>query len=200
MVRKMTNKELQEKFLQIANVDENGYSKEVLIEELKNISPDYETRNGCQWARTGVGLLKNYKITRKKQNNKIISIKLDGFQEASNHSILQNVIKSFAGKRCAILDTGINIEIDHKNGKYNQESYDINDFQPLSKSANDAKRQHCLECKKENKRYDARKLGYHVGWIFGDEDTTECKGCYWNDVKLFNQIISQNYTQGDANI
>jgi hypothetical protein len=45
-------------------------------------------------------------------------------------------------------------EIDHKNGwkndlsVMNPKTQKLEDFQPLSKSANDAKRQHCKECKK----------------------------------------------------
>lgn len=192
----MTNKELQTKFLEIANVDDNGYSREVSIEELKKISLDYETRNGCQWARTGTGLLKSYNITRKKRNNKIVSIKLDGKRQLTNHSIPSNVVKSFTNSRCAILDVGTNIEIDHKNGKYDQLTYDINDFQPLSKSANDAKRQHCLKCKQTKQRYDARRLGYKAGWFSGDGNTQTCYGCYWNDIKLFNETLSQLFVEG----
>ena len=57
----------------------------------------------------------------------------------------------------------------------------------------DAKRVHCKECKDTHKRFDARRLRFKEGWIYGDADTSECKGCYWHDTKLFRQIISASY-------
>lgn len=102
-------------------------------------------------------------------------------------------------KRCVVLDVGSSIEVDHKNGKYDElsnielENQKIDDFQPLSKAANDAKRQHCKDCIKTGKRYDARRLGYKEGWVVGDENTSPCIGCYWYDPKRFNQLISKDY-------
>lgn len=40
----------------------------------------------------------------------------------------------------------------------------LEDFQPLSKPANDAKRQFCKECKRTGIRYDAKQLGYTVSF------------------------------------
>lgn len=102
-------------------------------------------------------------------------------------------------QRCVVLDVGSSIEVDHKNGKYDElsnielENQKIDDFQPLSKAANDAKRQHCKDCIKTGKRYDARRLGYKEGWVVGDENTSPCIGCYWYDPKRFNQLISKDY-------
>jgi len=36
----------------------------------------------------------------------------------------------------------------------------LEDFQPLSKAANDAKRQFCKECRRTRKRFDAKLLEY----------------------------------------
>ena len=44
----MTNKELGELFLELCEVDENGYSKELLIDDLVKIDPGFRTSNGCQ--------------------------------------------------------------------------------------------------------------------------------------------------------
>ena len=98
-----------------------------------------------------------------------------------------------------ILDVSANIEVDHKNGRYSDlanisvDSQKKEDFQPLSKSANDAKRQHCKRCVETGKRYNAQRLGYKEGWIVGDENTSNCIGCYWYDPKRFNELISKDY-------
>jgi len=41
----------------------------------------------------------------------------------------------------------------------------LSDFQPLSRAANDAKKQFCKECKKSGMRYDATKIGYPVSVV-----------------------------------
>ena len=92
-----------------------------------------------------------------------------------------------------------NIEVDHKNGMYDDlsnislEDQKEDDFQPLSRPANLAKREHCKKCKDSGKRYDARQLGYKEGWIVGDENTSTCVGCYWFDPLRFNKEISDNF-------
>lgn len=111
------------------------------------------------------------------------------------------VLDCFAGSATTAVAAynGSSIEVDHKNGKYDElsnielENQKIDDFQPLSKAANDAKRQHCKDCIKTGKRYDARRLGYKEGWVVGDENTSPCIGCYWYDPKRFNQLISKDY-------
>jgi hypothetical protein len=101
----------------------------------------------------------------------------------------------FKDKRCVILYTS-DIEIDHKNGRYNNprvnnaKTQTIEDFQALSKSANNAKRQHCKDCKNTGKRFDAKNLGYKVSYLSGTKKYIEspngCVGCYWYDVHAFN--------------
>jgi len=187
--------------------DENDptscFSREVLISELKNIHPGFESTNGCQWARSdGSYLGKKYKIKRPKKGGKVYSIQLDGPNSNSLKNfrgIRKDIRTQINSQKCAILDIGSNIEIDHKNGKYDElsnisiENQKLDDFQALSKAANDAKRQHCHICVKEGKRFDARKLGYKEGWVVGDENTAPCIGCYWYDPKRFNQLISKDF-------
>lgn len=116
-----------------------------------------------------------------------------------HRGIRQDIRAEISKQRCVVLDVGSSIEVDHKNGKYDElsnielENQKIDDFQPLSKAANDAKRQHCKDCIKTGKRYDARRLGYKEGWVVGDENASPCIGCYWYDPKRFNQLISKDY-------
>ena len=179
------------------------FSEEIEIAELKKIHPEFQTPNGSSWARSDRGYLGNkYKIKRKMKFGKTFSVKLDGPNKNSvkKHRHIKDEIKSkISNQRCKILDVGSNIEVDHKNGMYNDlsnillENQNESDFQPLSKAANDAKREHCKKCKKDGKRYDARRLGYKEGWVVGDENTDDCIGCYWYDPWKFNNLMSQNF-------
>ena len=83
----------------------------------------------------------------------------------------------------------------YKNGRKIKTGTQLEDFQSLSKAANDAKRQHCINCKKTNKRFDAKNLGFNVSYIFGNSDYDEtigCQGCYWFDVKKFHSSLYLN--------
>lgn len=187
--------------------DENDpttcFSREIPISELRNIHPGFESTNGCQWARSdGSYLGKKYKIKRPKSGGKVSAIQLDGPNHNSvkvYRSIRKDIRDEIVRKRCVVLDIGSNIEADHKNGKYDElsnielENQKMQDFQPMSKAANDAKRQHCKQCIRDGKRYDARRLGYKEGWVVGDANTSTCPGCYWYDPKRFNELISKNY-------
>ncbi|MCD7905766.1 MAG: hypothetical protein LUG24_09475 [Clostridiales bacterium] len=183
--------------------DENDpascFSREISIEELKSIHPDFESTNGCQWARSDNSYLgKRYIIKRPKAKGRVAAVKLDGANNKSikrNRGIKREIVDKLSKQRCSILDISTNIEIDHKDGHYdvlsNQDTVTQkeSDFQPLSKAANDAKRSHCSRCISTGKRYDAAQLGYSQGFILGDEDTKTCQGCYWHDPKYFNSII-----------
>ncbi len=181
------------------------FSREIPISELKNIHPGFESTNGCQWARSDGSYLGNkYKIKRPKVGGKVFAIQLDGPNSNSVkkfRGIRKDIRDIISKQRCVILDVSSNIEVDHKNGKYDElsniqlDEQKINDFQPLSKAANDAKRQHCKDCVRSGKRYDARKLGYKEGWVVGDENTSPCIGCYWYDPKRFNELISKDYNK-----
>ncbi len=70
----------------------------------------------------------------------------------------------------------------------------MDDFQPLSRSANDAKRQHCLECRITGNWFDAKRLGYSVSQVRGyGKCNGSCVGCYWHDPPFFNAEVSKNY-------
>lgn len=67
----------------------------------------------------------------------------------------------------------------------------IDDFQPLSKAANDAKRQHCVECRETGIRFDAKRLGYSVSQVRGNGlYNGTCVGCYCHDPIFFNREMA----------
>ena len=90
-------------------------------------------------------------------------------EELGSQYTRADIKKFFKTKRCVILDTS-NPEVDHKNGwkndlaVMNPITQKLEDFQPLSKAANDAKRQHCKECKRSGIRFDARRIGYPLAY------------------------------------
>lgn len=188
-------KELGMLFLKNYPVDEKGYSKKAKMEDLIKINPDFKTTNGCQWARSGNGswLGRQFNIERLKKGRSIDSIQLVGFRVEENNHNIPNLVKQKCKKRCSILDITTNIEIDHKDARYPNKELKLKDFQGLCKTANDAKRQHCKDCLKTKKRYDATRLGYSVSFVKGDESSLFCEGCYWYDPIAFNKIISANY-------
>lgn len=183
--------------------DKNSMTSEKIpIATLIEIHPGFASTNGCQWARTDNSYLgKKYNIERELNKGKVYSIKLSGKndKESTNRSIRSDIREALKNNRCAILDIGERLEIDHKNGRYddiavlNTETQTLEDFQVLSKAANDAKRQHCKECQRDKKRFDATRLGYKKGWIEGDENSDFCQGCYWYDPHHFNEIMSKQY-------
>lgn len=189
--------------------DENdplsGFSKEIPISELINIHHSFQSTNGCQWARSDVSYLGNrYIIKRPKKSGRVFAVKLDGINRNSlkkSKGIREDIRRKLEKEPCRILDICSNIEIDHKNGRYdNLTDIDIkaqkeSDFQPLSKAANDAKRNHCKSCIETGKRFDAKKLGYKESFIVGDENTPQCPGCYWYDPRKFNEIISKDFVK-----
>lgn len=191
---------LTELFESIAQPNKFGYSREVSMDELIEIDERFKNGNGGAWCRDDGTLGKKYLINRKKEKGKIVAVKLNGFNKTPiKRTINSTISKEIRSRRCAILDVGSNIECDHKNGKYNDshmkdvKNQKLEDFQPLSKAANNAKRQHCKECKDTNKRYDAKRLGYKESFIFGDENSKNCEGCYWYDPFLFNSVISKDF-------
>lgn len=187
--------------------EDEGISPVVLMDDLCKINVHFRPTNGNQWARSHEGPIgKKYVIDRKRKGNKAYSIQLVGFENSLKgaRSINKDIYDTIRKRRCAVLDTSTQIEVDHKNGRYDDErvadtkTQRLDDFQPLHKSVNDAKRQHCKNCIQNKKRYDAKRLGYKEGWIYGDEDDLICKGCYWYDPKEFNKTISKDFIKEDT--
>lgn len=198
------------KFLQLSNLDENGFSREVKITEFVGNYSDLKFGNGADWARKGSKIARMFNLEFIKSNaigQPTIALKLNGinssYKATHTQSIRSDIKKEISQKRCIILGTNRSsdflIEVDHKDGRkddprvMNTKTQTIDDFQPLSKPANNAKRQFCKECKETGKRYDAKKhMGYPVSFIKGDENYTEelkCIGCFWYDPIAFRQSL-----------
>ena len=195
----MTKTEL---FLKLANPDEFGISRWVNVTEFVGEYSNLKFGNGASWARKESQLAKKYKIQFNKSitaGNSIDAIKLNGYNENGDSQYIKAEIKKeIKSRRCVILDTS-NTEVDHKNGMKNEsrvmqnENQQLSDFQPLSKAANDAKRQHCKECKQSGVRYDAKRLGYPISYYEGGAihhgEENACIGCYWYDPLEFRKHL-----------
>ena len=123
---------------------------------------------------------------------------LEFLQEIESNKISYDIKKHYESYNCVVLGVGSDIQIDHKDGRKDDfgmpETQSINDFQPMHRNANTAKRQHCKVCKETNIRFDAKILGYKVSqWIGLKEYTGNCIGCYWFDPLEFNKRVSSSY-------
>ena len=197
----MTKTEL---FLKLAQPDDNGYSRWVQVEEFVGEYAELKFGNGASWARKESTLAKNYKIEFNKHitaGNSIDAIRLAGFNSDNSSQYINAAIrKIIKSQRCVILGTS-NPEVDHKNGMKNEsrvmqnEDQQLSDFQPLSKAANDAKRQFCKECRTTGLRFDAKLLGYPMSYYFGgsthNNEENACVGCFWYDPLEFRKHLTQ---------
>ena len=199
----------QELFLELAQPNEQGISRWVDTSEFVDRYSTLELLNGLSWGRKSSSLAKKYILEVDKSitnGNKIDRIRLNGFNTSNDKNISQtiraDIKKDISKQRCVVLGTNRScdhkVEVDHKDGRkideriMNTKTQVLDDFQPLSKPANDAKRQFCKECKETNLRYDAKLLGYTVSFIKGDINYTDeigCIGCYWYDPIAFRQEL-----------
>ena len=169
----MTKTEL---FIKLAQPDENGVSRWVSVAEFVGEYACLTFGNGASWARKESTLAKKYVIEFDKSissGNGIDRIRLNGFNSGDySQYIRADIKKAIKSRRCVVLGTS-NPEVDHKNGMKNEgrvmrnEEQRLEDFQPLSKAANDAKRQFCKECRRTGLRYDAKQLGYPMSFYEG---------------------------------
>ena len=197
----MTKTEL---FLQLANPNKDGISRWVNVSEFVGEYAGLKFGNGASWARKESTLAKKYTIEFDKSitaGNSIDRLRLTGFNNGDyTQHIRADIKKAIGAQRCVVLGTS-NPEIDHKNGMKNEdrvmrnENQKLSDFQPLSKAANDAKRQFCKECRKTGIRYDAKKLGYPMSYYAGEAkhnmEEDACIGCYWYDPIEFKKHLKQ---------
>ena len=197
----MTKTEL---FLQLAQPDQNGCSRWINTTEFVGEYADLKFGNGASWARKESTLAKKYKIEFDKtitSGNGIDRIRLVGFNDGDySQHIRADIKREISSRRCVVLGTS-KPEVDHKNGMKNEgrvmrnEDQQLSDFQPLSKAANDAKRQYCKECRRTGIRYDAKKLGYPMSYYAGEPthnmEEDACVGCYWYDPLEFKRHLKQ---------
>lgn len=185
-------------FLELAKPDRNGFSRWVFTTEYVGKYASLFHANGWDWGRAGSELRNRFKVEIRRNGTRIEAVRLVGFNtEFSFSQAIRPDIKAAIQKRkCVMLGvngTSINtrIEVDHKDGrKSNPRVSNMNtqlmcDFQPLCKAANDVKRQICKECKRTNRRWDAKNiLGnpysfYEGGPVYEKEQG--CVGCYQYD-------------------
>lgn len=191
-------------FLELANPNDKGLSRWVSASEFTGKYEALKLGNGASWCRKESVLAKKYIIEFDKKitpGNRIDRIRLIGLNNGDfSQHINAEIKRTIKARRCVILGTS-NPEVDHKNGLKNEarvmrnENQKLSDFQPLSKAANDAKRQFCKECMRTGKRYDAKKLGYPMSYYHGDENLSDnedaCVGCFWYDPIEFRKHLKQ---------
>lgn len=198
----MTKTEL---FIKLAQPNENGVSRWVDIGEFVGEYACLTFGNGASWARKESMLARKYVIEFDKSitpGNGIDRIRLNGLNNGDySQHIRADIKRTIRAQRCVVLGTS-NPEVDHKNGMKNEdrvmrnEDQHLEDFQPLSKAANDAKRQYCKECRKTGIRYDAKKLGYPMSYYKGgathNNEENACEGCYWYDPIEFKKHLQES--------
>ena len=200
--KKLTKNNL---FLELAEPDqETGISRWVGINEFVGRYDNLKFGNGADWARSDGTLAKTYNLERDNSitpGNRVDRIRLNGYRldEVGSQQIRADIRKEIRKRRCVVLGTS-NPEVDHKNGRKNDlrvmnlETQVLDDFQPLSKAANDAKRQFCKECRDTESRYDAKKLGYSISFTKGGlryENELGCIGCFWYDPIDFRKNLKE---------
>ena len=164
-------------------------------------------QNGADWCRKESSICKYFIVEFDKSitpGNGVDRIRLNGFKSEEdrlgNQAIRNDIKKYYQKQRCVILGTS-KPEVDHKNGWKNDSevmnlsTQKFEDFQPLSKAANDAKRQFCKECRATGKRYDAKQLGYPISFYRGnsnhDKTPMGCIGCFWYDPIEFRKHLRE---------
>ncbi|WP_081209743.1 hypothetical protein [Salegentibacter sediminis] len=196
-----------ELFIELAKPNEKGISRWVNTSEFVGKYSQLELLNGLSWGRRSSVLAKTYNVETDKTITpgvKIDRIRLNGLNNSESSKLSQtiraDIKKEISSKRCIVLGTRRSCdhktEVDHKDGRkdnlevMNSASQKLNDFQPLSKPANDAKRQFCKVCVQTGERYDAKLLGYTVSYIKGSklyDVSIGCEGCFWFDPIAFRQ-------------
>ena len=191
-------------FIKLAKPNEYGVSRWVDVSEFTGEFASLTFGNGASWARKESTLAKRYIVEFDKSitpGNGIDRIRLNGLNngEYSQH-IRADIKRAIQAQRCVILGTS-KPEVDHKNGMKNEDRVMLNedqrleDFQPLSKAANDAKRQFCKECRTSGMRFDAKRLGYPISFYYGKAthnfEENACVGCYWYDPIEFRKHLQE---------
>ena len=187
-------------FEELAQPDHRGVSRLVRREEMVGRYAGLNNfGNGGAWCRSDGSLGRKYVIQRERggPRGSISGVQLMGFNDRPLNTQTPGALrkKVTTGQRCVVLAVGNNLEADHKDGRKDiPRRLEFEDYQPMSKAANDAKRTHCDRCQDTRERFDATQLFYSVGWtVGGREYIGSCVGCYWYDPAAFNAEISKNY-------
>lgn len=208
----MTKTEL---FLELAKPNKQGVSRWVYVNEFVGKYKELQLGNGGSWCRKSSSLAKKYLLKfdkSKTKGNSIDAIKLVGLnkEEPFNQNIKREIEIYYKKQKCVMLgiigeSENTKIEVDHKNGRKddarvgNVKTQQYEDFQPLCKAANDAKRQICKKCKETDKRWDAKNIkGNPYSFYEGDENYTKklgCVGCYQYDPVEYRKSCIKKITE-----
>ena len=137
----------------------------------------------------------------------IYLIKICGVSDrSSSRPIRQDIRAVLKDGPCVACGTTSQIEIDHKNGLYNDprvlsaETQLLSDFQPLCKHCNDQKRQTYNYTKTTGKRYAATSIpmlkAFGIDFVGGNEtfdqnDVNSTIGSYWHDPVYFMEEVAK---------
>jgi 5-methylcytosine-specific restriction endonuclease McrA len=143
----------------------------------------------------------------KKKGNTVTHIKIYGKNipsfESSTRDIRSDIREHFKNSLCIVCGNS-KIEIDHKNGLYNDsrvlniKTQCIEDFQPLCRHCNQQKRQSMIITKQNKKRYKATNIPqlklFGIDFIKGNDDydyndIDAMVGTYWHDPIEFMDYI-----------
>ena len=191
-------------FLELAKPDGDGFSRRVSVDEFVDEYAELRLGNGGSWCRDDGGLANQFNVVRHKEKGKIVAIELHGSKKQPiRKPIPEHIRQALIGLRCVMLGTR-GVEIDHKDGRRDDprlsdaSKVTLDDFQPLSKAANNAKRQHCKNCRDTGQRFDASQLGFPVAQFKGNGVYRgTCVGCFWHDPKRFRQEASKGNLNED---
>lgn len=213
----MSKKEL---FLELAKPNKDGISRWVHVSEFVGKFKMLQLGNGCDFARKNSSLAREFIVEFDKsltKGNRVDAIRLNRFNraEAFNQAISKEIRDFYKDANCVMLgirgtSENTKIEIDHKNGRKNDyrvsnlKTQHVDDFQPLCKAANDAKRQICKRCKQTNLRWDAKNIkGNPYSFYKGTQEYREplgCEGCYQFDpVKYRKEAVRRVAKEAAAN-
>lgn len=144
------------------------------------------------------------------KRNSISHIKVYRRKDPSkeSRSIHREIRDALRGSSCVACGSAHDVEIDHKNGLYNDsrvlslETQKLEDFQTLCRHCNLQKRQTLVETRRTGKRYGATRIPMLLPWGIdftqGDEnyeetDVNAMVGTYWYDpVAFMIAVISKN--------
>jgi len=203
-LRKLKPKSKIARILKYSPVDEFGFSEKTFFDIFDAKDDKLKPNNGVGWKRDAEAIFKVE--TWLGENGLTIAYKFNGFNfdyEHKNRYIRDDIKKIISKQKCAHCNTRTKIEVDHKNGRYddkevlNSITQNLSDFQPLCNKCNKIKRNSCKRCKENCIRYDASFLGYGISLTSGNleyNDAIGCVGCYWFDLLDFKSrlILNQN--------
>lgn len=188
---------LADLFLELAPLNTENKTRWVNTDEFVGKYQRLKFGNGGHWIRKSSCLGKMYNIEKRKKGNKILEIRINGknVNSCKNRPIGKKIRLQLKGRVCVSCGTSTETEIDHKNGRYNDEkvlnvkTQEVSDFQVLCRHCNLRKREICKRCEDTGERYKATHIYYEEDFSVGDskhDGTKEgCLGCYWNDIEDF---------------